>query len=152
MINFFNNISYFLTNASWAFWTLITLLGLVFGSFLNLVIYRLPIMLENEWKREGFIKKYLLPFVKEAPFNLAFPPSHCPKCKHEIPIWCNIPIISFLILRGKCFHCKAPISIRYPLVEILIDWVDYLCYEFFPVTVVVLLVLLVDVLPRLHLL
>lgn len=119
MIEIFNNIAYFLTNTSWAFWTLIIVLGLAFGSFLNLVIYRLPIMLENEWKREGFIKKYLLPLAKEKTFNLAFPPSHCPKCKHEIPIWCNIPIVSFLILRGKCFHCKTAISMRYPLVEML---------------------------------
>jgi leader peptidase (prepilin peptidase)/N-methyltransferase len=119
MINFFSNIYYFLNNTPWAFWILIILLGLIFGSFINLVIYRLPIMLENEWKREGFIKKYLLSFIKEKPFNLMVPPSFCPKCKHPINFWDNIPIISFLLLRGKCRHCHAPISIRYPLIELL---------------------------------
>ncbi|MBN2689615.1 MAG: prepilin peptidase [Gammaproteobacteria bacterium] len=80
-------------------WLIITysiLIGLIIGSFLNVVIYRLPIML-----------------------NLAYPPSHCPKCQTKIKPWHNIPIISYLILRGKCAKCKQPISIRYPLVEAL---------------------------------
>jgi leader peptidase (prepilin peptidase) / N-methyltransferase len=99
----------FLNNMSWAFWVLIVSLGLIFGSFLNLVIYRLPIMLDNAGKSQA----------KSSAFNLAFPPSHCPKCQHKISIWCNIPVVSFLLLRGKCHHCKASISIRYLLVEVL---------------------------------
>jgi leader peptidase (prepilin peptidase) / N-methyltransferase len=134
MINFFYNVYYFLSNVPWVFWTLVVLLALIIGSFLNLVIYRLPIMLENEWKKEGFINKYLLSWFEEKPFNLAFPSSHCPKCKHPIAIWDNIPIVSFLILRGKCRYCKTPIAIRYPLVEILSCWLSVLVAWHFGLT------------------
>lgn len=119
MTNFLHDMYYLLDNTTWIFLTLITLLGLAFGSFLNLVIYRLPIMLENEWKKEVSIKKQPLSIIKEKSFNLITPPSHCPKCKRKINLWCNIPIISFLLLRGKCLHCKTNISWRYPLIEAL---------------------------------
>jgi len=119
MMDLFNNVYYVLNNFPLVFWILIILFGLVFGSFLNLVIYRLPIMLENESKKEFSIKKYILSVIKKEPFNLAFPASHCPHCKHKISVWHNIPIVSFLWLRGKCFYCKSPIPIRYLLVEVL---------------------------------
>ncbi|MFK5894237.1 MAG: A24 family peptidase [Pseudomonadota bacterium] len=102
------------------------LLGLLVGSFLNVVIYRYPIMLKRQWKNE--CTEYLEleseqlsadNSVKEANFNLNYPPSHCPKCQHKITTLENIPLVSWLLLRGKCSSCKTSISIRYPLVELL---------------------------------
>ncbi|MDH3325443.1 MAG: A24 family peptidase [Gammaproteobacteria bacterium] len=104
------------------------ILGLLIGSFLNVVIYRLPIMLERGWKEEcedflagdedGKEQKISIP-EKQARFDLSKPDSHCPNCKHSIRAWENIPVFSFLILGGKCRACKARISFRYPLVELL---------------------------------
>lgn len=92
-------------------------LGLLVGSFLNVVIYRIPKMLENEWKVQA--SEFL---ELEAPeiqkLTLASPDSTCPSCGHQIRAWENIPIISYLFLRGKCSACKTHISIRYPLVEL----------------------------------
>jgi len=91
-------------------------LGLVCGSFLNVVIYRLPIMLNNEWQAAA--QGMLGLEVKERPiFNLVMPNSICPKCGHKIRAWENIPLISYLFLGGKCSSCKTSISIRYPIVE-----------------------------------
>ena len=86
------------------------LFSLCVGSFLNVVIYRLPIMLERAWRGE------------EEPsqrFDLMLPRSHCPTCNKLIPAWHNIPLLSYLILRGKCAYCKQSISIRYFLIELL---------------------------------
>lgn len=93
--------------------------GLCIGSFLNVVIYRLPIILTNRWKKE--CQEFLDLDVSEKidKFNLSFPSSHCPKCQNNVPVWANIPIIGFLILRGKCHICQVKISGRYPLVELL---------------------------------
>lgn len=95
--------------------------GLLVGSFLNVVIYRIPVMMENEWTQ--FAKEHL-GLIKEndpppAKFNLMTPPSRCGNCGSPVRPWQNIPIISWLMLRGKCAGCKTPISIRYPLVELL---------------------------------
>ncbi len=102
----------------WLFYTYITVIGLMVGSFLNVVIYRLPIMMENEFKAD--YEEYFHP-EKEQPkkekFNLMVPRSHCPNCGHKISAWENIPLLSFIFLGGKCKQCKSPISIRYPLVE-----------------------------------
>lgn len=97
------------------------IMGLLVGSFLNVVIYRIPVMMENEWTQ--FAKEHL-GLIKEddpkpAPFNLMTPPSRCGNCGTAIKPWQNIPIVSWLILRGKCGSCQTPISIRYPLVELL---------------------------------
>jgi leader peptidase (prepilin peptidase)/N-methyltransferase len=96
---------------------LVLLLGLLVGSFLNVVIYRLPVMMQSGWRRE--CRQYLqLP--EEAPeesFNLVWPGSRCPACKAEIKAYQNIPVISYLLLRGQCANCSAPISLRYPLIE-----------------------------------
>lgn len=85
------------------------ILGLVIGSFLNVVIYRLPIMLNKEYNSDG----------GGAPaFNLCWPPSSCPHCKQRLRWWHNIPLISFLLLKGRCYFCEKPISLCYPLVEL----------------------------------
>lgn len=95
--------------------------SLLVGSFLNVVIYRLPIMMERTWRRD--CELYLHPdspgtTAEPATFNLVKPDSTCPHCQHKIRAWENIPLISWLVLRGKCSQCRSPISIRYPLVEL----------------------------------
>ncbi|HHJ16425.1 MAG TPA: prepilin peptidase [Gammaproteobacteria bacterium] len=93
-------------------------LGLMIGSFLNVVIYRLPVMMDREWQAQ--CREYLdKPAVEEAPFSLSQPASRCPHCDHKIRFYENIPLLSYLWLRGKCASCQAAISIRYPLVELL---------------------------------
>lgn len=94
------------------------LLGLVVGSFLNVVIGRLPVMMQRQWQRECAAVNEL-PEPSQETFNISTPGSHCPKCKHAIKWYDNIPVISWLLLRAKCRHCKAPISMRYPAIEIL---------------------------------
>ena len=91
--------------------------GLLIGSFLNVVIYRLPIMMEAQWKAEyaEMSEKELPATVK---FNLNVPRSRCQKCGHQIRWFENIPILSYIFLRGKCSACATPISLRYPLVEL----------------------------------
>ncbi|UVM21173.1 prepilin peptidase [Pseudomonas wadenswilerensis] len=94
------------------------LLGLIVGSFLNVLVHRLPIMLERQWQAEA--REVLeLPSEAQAPrFDLLLPPSQCPHCAHRIRPWENIPVISYLALRGRCSGCQARISPRYPLVEL----------------------------------
>src|ERR1700719_1420545 len=98
------------------------LIGLIVGSFLNVVIYRLPIMLEREWRTQAAdvlsAGTTVTPEPAQAPFSLSTPRSACPKCKAPITAWQNIPIVSWLVLRGRCAACKASISVRYPFVEI----------------------------------
>ncbi len=94
------------------------LLGALVGSFLNVVIHRLPIMMEREWQAQ--CEELANPEAEPAtttPYNLAVPTSSCPKCGHTIRAWENIPVVSYLLLRGKCSGCGAPISLRYPLIE-----------------------------------
>ena len=97
----------------------VCLLGLVVGSFLNVVIYRLPIMLEKTWRREceEFLGLKGDETAAQARFDLVVPRSRCPHCGHEILAYENIPVLSYLFLGGKCLQCKSPISLRYPLVE-----------------------------------
>ena len=115
------------------------ILGLCVGSFLNVVIYRLPRMLLHDWHQQA---KALLRICPTAPnihdptlrfsdlasedmtkdnntFNLFLPRSHCPRCQHSLPWWCNIPLLSFLLLRRRCYFCHHPIPWRYPIVEAL---------------------------------
>lgn len=96
------------------------LLGLVVGSFLNVIIYRLPVMLEREWKSQC---EELLndkePSEDEETFNLITPRSRCPQCNHLITALENIPVISYLIQKGKCTDCGTKISPRYPVIETL---------------------------------
>lgn len=105
--------------------TICTVLGLLVGSFLNVVAYRLPIMLQREWKEQCC--EYLeientIPDSNESSarfkiFNLQKPSSHCPQCNHGVKPWENIPLLSYLFLGGKCSNCKTKISPRYPSVE-----------------------------------
>jgi leader peptidase (prepilin peptidase) / N-methyltransferase len=100
-------------------------LGLIVGSFLNVVIHRLPIMLERQWRAHcaEFAADdpgaATLPAAEAAPFNLIVPRSACPACGAPISALQNIPLLSWLLLRGRCAHCGKPISARYPLTEAL---------------------------------
>ncbi|MFH1871748.1 MAG: A24 family peptidase [Pseudomonadota bacterium] len=94
------------------------LLGLMVGSFLNVVIHRLPIMMERDWALQCAELRGETPPAFE-PLTLAKPRSRCPQCGHPITARENIPIISWVLLRGRCKGCAAPISVRYPLIEAL---------------------------------
>ena len=93
------------------------LLGLAVGSFLNVVIHRLPIMMEREWRAQCAEISADEATPEAEPFNLATPRSRCPHCGHAITALENIPVLSYLWLRGKCSGCGARISARYPLIE-----------------------------------
>lgn len=97
---------------------LLGILGLLIGSFLNVVIYRLPVMLEAQWKAECADLQGQTP-PESAPFNLLVPRSRCQSCGHQLGWYENIPLLSYLILRGRCGHCRAGISLRYPMVELV---------------------------------
>jgi len=106
--------------------TLCLVLGLVVGSFLNVVIHRLPIMLERQWRdqceelaREDRAAREPRTAAPRARFNLMVPRSACPACGAQISALQNIPILSYVALKGRCAACRAPISVRYPLVEAL---------------------------------
>ncbi|WP_166424782.1 A24 family peptidase [Paraglaciecola sp. 20A4] len=101
------------------FLSFVFIVSLMIGSFLNVVIYRLPVMMERSWKAD-FQAHFNTDEqnTQTDPFNLVKPDSTCPKCQHKIRAWENIPVISWLILRGKCSHCHNRISIRYPFVEL----------------------------------
>ncbi|HSC76571.1 MAG TPA: A24 family peptidase [Pseudomonadales bacterium] len=91
-------------------------LGCTVGSFLNVVCLRLPKMMERDWHVQC-CELLDTPVEPSEPFNLAFPASRCPQCGHNIRAWENIPVISYVFLRGRCSGCQTPISKRYPLVE-----------------------------------
>ena len=93
-------------------------IGLCVGSFLNVVIHRLPRMLERDWRAQCAELAGGTP-AAEAPYNLVVPRSACPSCGHRIAAWENVPLVSWLALRGKCAGCKAAISPRYPIVELI---------------------------------
>ena len=108
------------------FYSLVFFVSLMVGSFLNVVIYRLPIMMERSWQQEYqsyFSEDEPTPNGKDSSaseevFNLVKPDSTCPSCGHKIRAWENVPVISYLFLKGKCAKCKVGISVRYPLVEL----------------------------------
>ncbi|MCV9879519.1 prepilin peptidase [Brenneria izbisi] len=97
----------------------LALAGLMVGSFLNVVIYRLPLMLERRWHWDACAQLGLPLPVDEPRYNLWWPPSGCPHCRHAIAIKDNIPIVSWLWLRGRSRCCQRPISAQYPLIEAL---------------------------------
>ena len=101
-----------------AFVLLALLFGLLIGSFINVVIYRLPKMMQRDWEIQARELLGLPDLIDRTTFNLILPNSSCPLCNHEIRPWENIPIISWLFLRGKCSSCRTPISTRYPLIEL----------------------------------
>ena len=110
----------------WFFVGTATVFGLMVGSFLNVVIHRLPIMMERDWKAQcleylgdKIVLRQIEPDTIENKYNLVVPRSACPSCGQSITALQNIPVLSYLFLGGKCAVCKTPISIRYPLVEAL---------------------------------
>ncbi len=106
-----------MTGAPWLDATIFGILGLLIGSFLNVVIHRLPLMLDAQWKAESAeMNGQKLPETEA--FNLLMPRSRCPQCAHPIAWYENIPVLSYLALRARCSACKTPISLRYPLVEL----------------------------------
>ncbi|MDR3386983.1 MAG: A24 family peptidase [Rudaea sp.] len=106
--------------AAGAWIALAGLLGLIVGSFLNVVILRLPARLMHGWRLQS---RELLELPDEpdqpAPPGIIWEPSHCPQCKHKLGALENIPLLSWLALRGRCRHCRARISVQYPLIELL---------------------------------
>ncbi len=106
--------------------TVVCILGLLVGSFLNVVIYRVPKIMERDWNNQckeflacnGDITATSDTNELSEPFNLMVPGSHCPHCGHKIKSWENIPVISYVILGGKCSKCKTRISARYPIIEL----------------------------------
>lgn len=108
------------------FLSFIFVIGLLVGSFLNVVIYRLPVMMNREWRHDchEFLE---LPAEKETTkFNLSTPRSRCGNCDHQITALENIPIISYLVLGGKCSSCKTSLSLQYPLVELFTGVVSFI--------------------------
>lgn len=110
----------------WFFVGTAIVLGLTVGSFLNVVIHRLPIMMERDWKAQcieylgdKIVLKEPEAAAKTGKYNLVVPRSACPSCGHQISALENIPVLSYLYLGGKCATCKAQISLRYPLVEVV---------------------------------
>ncbi|MEH6469745.1 MAG: A24 family peptidase [Halopseudomonas sp.] len=115
--------------------TIVLTIGLMVGSFLNVVIYRLPLMMQREWKQQchELLNDGNTPddSASEEPFNLAVPRSRCPQCGHWITAVENIPLISYLFLKGRCSDCKHPIPKRYPLVELVTGLLSALiAYQF----------------------
>ena len=100
--------------------------GLMLGSFLNVVVYRLPKIMERQWAADYAEMQGTEPAAAE-PFNLSVPRSRCPHCGHPIRWFENIPVVSYLALRGKCSACSAPISPRYPAVEIATGALFFFC-------------------------
>jgi len=106
----------------WQGAALLAWLSLSVGSFLNVVIYRLPVMLDREWHSQA---RAILELTEAQPegtpdrFNLAVPRSRCPSCQHQLKAWENIPVFSWLLLRGRCSQCASAISARYPAIELL---------------------------------
>lgn len=115
------------------------LVGLCVGSFLNVVIYRLPVMMERQWRHEAAEllagNDQPTEIVPAEHFNLMVPRSRCPHCGHQITALENIPLVSWLLLKGRCKSCKSPISPRYPLVELATALLSLLVFLMFGPTV-----------------
>ena len=121
-----------LNQHSWLLYLCLLSLGLVVGSFLNVVIHRLPIMMESRWRKDCCELLEVEQEKQEQPLSLAFPNSHCPKCKANIRAWQNIPVLSYLLLGGRCANCGTRISLRYPLVELITGLLTLSLAWFFP--------------------
>jgi leader peptidase (prepilin peptidase)/N-methyltransferase len=134
----------------WLIYAAMTWLFLSVGSFLNVVIYRLPVMLQREWliwagdiiseygpkrdEKETNENPDAQPVKKQEAFNLAVPRSRCPNCNHLISALQNIPIVSWILLRGRCANCKSPISARYPFVELLTCIMSFIVISAYGIT------------------
>lgn len=124
MQSFFLDVITVMQSQLWFYLLTVGLVSLCVGSFLNVVIYRLPLMMQREWQTECrvLLADDLKPTKADnaaVEFNLNKPNSTCPKCKTAIKAWHNIPVISWLFLKGRCASCSNPISVRYPIVEML---------------------------------
>jgi leader peptidase (prepilin peptidase)/N-methyltransferase len=108
-----------LAQLGWLLPAILLCLGLVVGSFLNVVIYRLPLMMESRWRKDCCELLEVAQEQADKPLNLATPNSHCPHCKAAIKPWQNIPVLSYIMLGGKCSNCAVKISPRYPLLELV---------------------------------
>jgi len=115
-----------LTGVQWLDASLVGVFGLLIGSFLNVVVHRLPKMMERQWAAECAELSGQQPSASE-PLNLMVPRSRCPHCGHQIRWFENIPVVSYAALRGKCASCKAPISVRYPFVELVTSALFFWC-------------------------
>ena len=100
------------------FIAVVALMSLMIGSFLNVVIHRMPKIIDRQWRAE-VAEASGQPLPDEAAYNLMVPRSQCPSCGHAITALENVPVISYLVLRGRCAGCRSPISLRYPCVELL---------------------------------
>lgn len=131
---------YLSENNALFFYGFIFVLSLMIGSFLNVVIYRLPKMLEQGWYQE--CREFLADELKHASttdetiLTLSTPNSTCPHCQHSIRFYENIPVISWLLLKGKCSQCKNKISARYPLIEISTALLSLVIAQHFGVTII----------------
>lgn len=108
----------FLQNNPYFFVSFVFVLGLIVGSFLNVVIFRFPKIMQNEWRHECCEFLEIENKQTAEKLSLSTPASTCPKCQHKIRAWENIPVISYLFLKGKCSQCGTSISVRYPLIEL----------------------------------
>ncbi len=125
-----DTLQFFADNPTW-FIAIVAFLSLFIGSFLNVVIYRLPRMMQQNWSEECRIYLGLKPHDDIEKLNLCMPFSHCPHCKKLIRPWHNIPLFSYFWLKGRCAYCHARISLRYPLVEALTAIVSvYIAWRF----------------------
>ena len=102
--------------------------ALMIGSFLNVVIYRLPLMMQRDWREQcDELSKEPAPDLPEGKFNLVVPRSRCPSCGAAINAWQNIPVLSYLLLGAQCSNCQKSISVRYPLVETMTAILAAIC-------------------------
>ena len=123
-----------INQVSWFLPLCLICLGLLVGSFLNVVIYRLPLMMESRWRRDCCELLEVEQEKQEQPLGLATPNSHCPHCKAAIKPWQNIPVISYLALGGKCANCGAAISWRYPAIELITGLMTLSLAWYFPLS------------------
>ena len=122
LFDFLTPLSDILRSNAGVFVTFSVIFGLLVGSFLNVVIHRLPKMMEREWhanclELQGKLELQNKEVLSQTKYNIVTPRSACPKCGHNISALENIPVISWLMLSGKCKSCKTSISLRYPLIE-----------------------------------
>jgi leader peptidase (prepilin peptidase)/N-methyltransferase len=122
-----------LTESTAVFIGVVFLFALLIGSFLNVVIHRLPIMMELEWREQAaeLAKTPPQTTLPDGRFDLVVPRSRCPACGKLITAWQNIPILSYLFLKGRCANCQSSISVRYPLVELLTAVLAAACAGYF---------------------
>jgi len=134
----FENISLVFQYSPWLFYSTVLLFGLCVGSFLNVVVYRLPLMMERDWKLECHeFLELKQPKLEQSllSLNLASPASTCPNCGHVLHFWENIPVISYIFLKAKCSSCATKISAQYPAVELLTGIASLLVAYKFGVTI-----------------